>query len=154
MAYCIFLKSLRILEEFRKYPRIKIPHKSPCANSQSPTKFQNPLGNWKSLLLEILSWNLARPTQAPWRRPILHRRPPPPQPAHSACEPVGGHKMHIFTANIHTFHSRYRRYVLITNEFYEFCWYTILGTSDDGKAPYVPKSIHIFIISKIRHSHK
>jgi hypothetical protein len=22
---------------------------------------------------------------------------------------VGGHKMHIFTANIHTFHARYRR---------------------------------------------
>jgi hypothetical protein len=34
---------------------------------------------------------------------------------------VGGHKMHIFTANIPTFHSRYRRYVLITNEFHEFC---------------------------------
>jgi hypothetical protein len=34
---------------------------------------------------------------------------------------VGGHKMHIFTTNIPTFHSRYRRYVLITNEFHEFC---------------------------------
>jgi hypothetical protein len=34
---------------------------------------------------------------------------------------VDGHKMHIFTANIPTFHSRYRRYVLITNEFHEFC---------------------------------
>jgi hypothetical protein len=34
---------------------------------------------------------------------------------------VGSHKMHIFIANIPTFHSRYRRYVLITNEFYEFC---------------------------------
>jgi hypothetical protein len=34
---------------------------------------------------------------------------------------VGGHKMNIFTANISTFHSRYRRYVLITNEFYKFC---------------------------------
>jgi hypothetical protein len=34
---------------------------------------------------------------------------------------VGGHKMHIFTANVPTFHSRYRRYVLITNEFHEFC---------------------------------
>jgi hypothetical protein len=33
---------------------------------------------------------------------------------------VGSYKMHIFTANIPTFHSRYRRYVIITNEFYEF----------------------------------
>jgi hypothetical protein len=34
---------------------------------------------------------------------------------------VGSHKMHIFTINIPTFHSSYRRDVLITNEFHEFC---------------------------------
>jgi hypothetical protein len=39
---------LRILEEFRKNSHIKIPPKSPCANSQSPAKFQNPLGNSQS----------------------------------------------------------------------------------------------------------
>jgi hypothetical protein len=39
----------------------------------------------------------------------------------SVCGGIGGHKMHIFTTNILTFHSRYRRYVLITNEFHEFC---------------------------------
>jgi hypothetical protein len=44
--------------------------------------------------------------------------------------------------------------VLITNEFHKFCWSTILGISDDGKASYVPKSMHIFNMSKIRHSHK
>jgi hypothetical protein len=33
---------------------------------------------------------------------------------------VGGHKMHIFTTNIPTFHARCRRYVPITNEFHEF----------------------------------
>jgi hypothetical protein len=33
---------------------------------------------------------------------------------------VSGHKMHIFTANIPIFHARYRRWVLITNEFHEF----------------------------------
>jgi hypothetical protein len=38
-----FLKSLRIQEEFGKNPYIKIPPKSPCRNSQSPAKFQNPL---------------------------------------------------------------------------------------------------------------
>jgi hypothetical protein len=35
MAYYIFLKSLRSLEEFRKNPHVKIPPKSPCANFQS-----------------------------------------------------------------------------------------------------------------------
>jgi hypothetical protein len=44
--------------------------------------------------------------------------------------------------------------VLITNEFHELSWYTISGTSDDGKAPYGPKSMHLFIMSKIRHNHK
>jgi hypothetical protein len=45
MAFHIvfFLKSLRILEEFRKNPHIKIPPKSPCRNSQSIAKFKNPL---------------------------------------------------------------------------------------------------------------
>jgi hypothetical protein len=34
---------------------------------------------------------------------------------------VDGHKIHIFTTNIFKFHSKHRRYVLITNEFHEFC---------------------------------
>jgi hypothetical protein len=77
----------------------------------------------------------------------------------SKCVCVGGggvcgNKMHTFTANIPTFHSRYRIYVLITNKFHEFCWSTISGTSDDGKVPYGPKSMHIFIMSKISHSHR
>jgi hypothetical protein len=33
---------------------------------------------------------------------------------------VGCHKMHKFTVNISIFHSRYKNYVLITNEFHEF----------------------------------
>jgi hypothetical protein len=44
--------------------------------------------------------------------------------------------------------------VIITNKFHEFYWSTISGTSDDGKAPYGPKSMHFFIMSKIRHSHR
>jgi hypothetical protein len=40
----------------------------------------------------------------------------------------------------------------ITNEFYEFFLSTILGTSDDGKASYGPKSLHIFIMSKTKGS--
>jgi hypothetical protein len=45
MAYYIFLKSLRCLEEFRKNPRAKIPPKSPSTNFQSLGKFKNPIFN-------------------------------------------------------------------------------------------------------------
>jgi hypothetical protein len=41
MAYYIFLKSLRSLEEFRKNPHIKIPPKSPPTNLQSLGIFKN-----------------------------------------------------------------------------------------------------------------
>jgi hypothetical protein len=50
MAYYIFLKSLRSLEEFRKNPHIKIPHKSLCTNFQSLGKFKNPI-----FILKIIS---------------------------------------------------------------------------------------------------
>jgi hypothetical protein len=40
MAYFIFLKYLRSLEEFRKNPHVKIPPKSPCTNFQSPGIFK------------------------------------------------------------------------------------------------------------------
>jgi hypothetical protein len=43
MAYYIFLKSLRSLEEFRKNLRVKIPPKSPSTNFQSLDKFKNPI---------------------------------------------------------------------------------------------------------------
>jgi hypothetical protein len=45
MAYYIFLKSLRNLEEFRKNPHIKIPPKSPSTNFQSLGKFRYPIFN-------------------------------------------------------------------------------------------------------------
>jgi hypothetical protein len=44
--------------------------------------------------------------------------------------------------------------VLITNEFHGFCWSTILGTSDDRKVSNRLKSMHIFNMSKIWHSHR
>jgi hypothetical protein len=49
MAYYIFLKSLRNLEEFRKNPQVKIPPKSPCANFQSLGKFKNLIFNSENL---------------------------------------------------------------------------------------------------------
>jgi hypothetical protein len=45
MAYYMFLKSLRSLEEFRKNPHVKIPPKSPSTNFQSLGKFKNPIFN-------------------------------------------------------------------------------------------------------------
>jgi hypothetical protein len=53
MAYYIFLKSLRSLEEFRKNPHVKIPPKSPCANFQSLGKFKNPIFNSEILFLRF-----------------------------------------------------------------------------------------------------
>jgi hypothetical protein len=41
MAYFIFLKYLRSLEEFGKNPHVKISPKSPCANFQSLGIFKN-----------------------------------------------------------------------------------------------------------------
>jgi hypothetical protein len=40
MAYYIFLKSLRSLEEFMKNPHVKIPPKSPSTNFPSLGKFK------------------------------------------------------------------------------------------------------------------
>jgi hypothetical protein len=40
MAYYIFLKSMRSLEEFMKNPHVKIPPKSPSTNFQSLGKFK------------------------------------------------------------------------------------------------------------------
>jgi hypothetical protein len=53
MAYYIFLKSLRSLEEFRKNPHVKIPAKSPCANFQSLGKLKNPIFNSKFSFLRF-----------------------------------------------------------------------------------------------------
>jgi hypothetical protein len=53
MAYCIFIKSLRILEEFRKNPCVKISPKSPCANFQSLGKFKIPIFISKRISLQF-----------------------------------------------------------------------------------------------------
>jgi hypothetical protein len=53
MAYYIFLKSLRSLEEFWKNPHVKIPSKSPSTNFQSLDKFKNPILIWKFIFFLI-----------------------------------------------------------------------------------------------------
>jgi hypothetical protein len=59
MAYYIFLKSLRDLEEFRKNPHIKIPTKSPSTNFQILGKFKNPIFNSKTLFFAFGPADLA-----------------------------------------------------------------------------------------------
>jgi hypothetical protein len=59
MAYYIFLKPLRSLEEFRKNPHVKIPPKSPSTNFQSLGKFKNPIFNSEILFLDFGSADLA-----------------------------------------------------------------------------------------------
>jgi hypothetical protein len=90
MAYYIFLKSLRSLEEFRKNPHVKIPPKSPYINFQSVDQFKNPI-----LIQKFFFLISARPTPRP-TRPLSPASPlaaPPPQaestqPACPACASV------------------------------------------------------------------
>jgi hypothetical protein len=53
MAYFIFLKYLRSLEEFRKNLHVKIPPKSPCANFQSLGIFKNSIFIRKGIFLRF-----------------------------------------------------------------------------------------------------
>jgi hypothetical protein len=63
MAYFIFLKYLRSLEEFRKNPHVKISPKFPCANFQSLGKFKNLIFNSKTFLLHFRPGYPYRPTR-------------------------------------------------------------------------------------------
>jgi hypothetical protein len=73
MAYYIFLKSLRSLEEFRKNAHVKIPSKSPSTNFQSLGKFKSPILIRKffflafspAILAACSASGLASPTAAP-----------------------------------------------------------------------------------------
>jgi hypothetical protein len=68
MAYFIFLKYLRSLEEFRKNPHIKISPKSPCANFQSLGIFKNQILFGKEFFFPSLS---AHPPFRPSRGPLI-----------------------------------------------------------------------------------
>jgi hypothetical protein len=62
MAYYIFLKSLRSLEEFRKNSHVKIPPKSRSTNFQSFGKFKNLIFNSEILFLAFGPTNPAAHT--------------------------------------------------------------------------------------------
>jgi hypothetical protein len=100
MAYYIFLKSLRSLEEFRKNPHVKIPPKSPSTNFQSLGKFNNPIFN-----LEILFLISARPTMRP-TRPLSPASPlaaPSPTGRKHPASPSSPRVSRVFARNTFSF---------------------------------------------------
>jgi hypothetical protein len=78
MAYYIFLKSLRSLEEFRKSPHAKIPPKSPSTNFQSLGKFKNPIFNSGILFLLISARPLSPASPLATPSPAGRKRPAGP----------------------------------------------------------------------------
>jgi hypothetical protein len=70
MAYYIFLKSLRSLEEFRKNPHIKIPPKSSPTNFQSIGTFKNQIFIQKRIFPSLLDQSAQRPVGPAASRPI------------------------------------------------------------------------------------
>jgi hypothetical protein len=61
MAYFIFLKFSKRLEEFRKNPHVKIPPKSPCTNFQSLGIFKNLVFIPKRIFLQISAQSAQQP---------------------------------------------------------------------------------------------
>jgi hypothetical protein len=109
MAYYVFLKSLRSLEEFRKNPHVKIAPKSPSTNFQSLGKFKNLIFNSEILFLLIS----ARPTLRPTRplspasplatpSPAGQKRPAGPSSPRVGCVLAGN----TFSFSDHAFLSR------------------------------------------------
>jgi hypothetical protein len=99
MAYFIFLKYLRSLEEFRKNPHVKIPPKSPCANFQSLGKFKNPIFNSKIIFPRFWPGQPYGPLRL-WpsrpRWPLSSCGPKPPLPAHLAHASVASSRKYVF----------------------------------------------------------
>jgi hypothetical protein len=87
MAYYIFQKSLRSLQEFRKNPHVKIPPKSPSTNFQSLGKFKNPIFIRKRIFLHFRP---IRPSSQP-AYSASRSTPPPglhfPRPAYRPTPP-------------------------------------------------------------------
>jgi hypothetical protein len=111
MAYFIFLKYLRSLEEFRKNPHVKIPPKFPCANFQSLVKFKNSIFNSKIFLLHFWPGYPYRPTR-PSAQPAPLAPLLPQAEASFAGPSRSAHARHwricenMFSSLIHAFRSR------------------------------------------------
>jgi hypothetical protein len=100
MAYYIFLKSLRSLEEFRKNPHVKIHPKSPSTNFQSLGKFKNPILIQKFFFLAFGPANLeARLASGPACPPTA----PSPQAKIVPAGPSSSHVGRVFAGNTFSF---------------------------------------------------
>jgi hypothetical protein len=95
MAYFIFLKSFRSLEEFRKNPHVKIPPKSSCANFQSIAIIKILIFIQKGIFFGSRPiW----PSPAPyWPAPPC--RPPAPRSAHLAQAALRQRRLLSFTSS-------------------------------------------------------
>jgi hypothetical protein len=107
MAYYIFLKSSRSLEEFRKNPHVKIPPKSPSTNFQSPGKFKHPIFNSENSFFPYfgpadLAAHSASGPASPLAAPPLQAETVPAGPS----SPRVGH---VFTGNTLSFFVRASR---------------------------------------------
>jgi hypothetical protein len=98
MAYYIFLKSSRSLEEFRKNPHLKIPPKSPSTNFQNLGKFKNPIFNSEffSLFSARPTLRPTRPLAQPARGPRCPHGPKLPRLAHLARASVASSREYVF----------------------------------------------------------
>jgi hypothetical protein len=99
MAYYIFLKSLRSLEEFRKNPHVKILAKSPCANFQSLGEFKIQILIQKSFFFSFGPATLTgplglRPSRPRW--PLSSRGPNSTLPAQLAHVSVAYLRKYVF----------------------------------------------------------
>jgi hypothetical protein len=100
MAYYIFLKSLRSLEEFRKNPHVKIPPKSPSTNFQILDKFKNSILIQKFFFLAFGPANLAaRSAFGPASPPAA----PSPQAETVPSGPSSPRVGRVFTGNTFSF---------------------------------------------------
>jgi hypothetical protein len=109
MAYYIFLKSLRSLEEFRKNPHLKIPPKSPSTNYQSLGKFKK--SNFNSLISFFLIFGPADPTARSASGPASPPAVPSPRAEIVPTGPSSPRVGRVFTENtfslsVHAFPSR------------------------------------------------
>jgi hypothetical protein len=101
MAYYIFLKSLRSIEEFRKNPHVKIPPKSPSTNLQSLGKFKNPIFISEILFLLISARPTLRPT---WNHsPASPLATPSPAGRKCPADPSSPRAGRVFTGNTFSF---------------------------------------------------
>jgi hypothetical protein len=100
MAYYIFLKSMRSLEEFRKNRHVKIPPNSPSTNFQSLDKFKNPILIQKFFFLAFGPANLAARSASGSASPPAV---PSPQAETIPVGPSNPHVGHIFAGNTFSF---------------------------------------------------